>query len=473
MMAEGGAPLAEDGRADSWEHWIRARGDPRAAGGKPEALEGCLVLQACHGSLGAFLCGTFLAEFGAEVIALEPPGGDPLRGFTPFGLTHRGEGLGMLAEGRNKYYVTLNLESAEGRDLFRRLAGKADVVIEGFPPGRLDGWGIGYRQLREANPRLIYAGFSTFGHFGPRAAEPVPEADVVAQALSGLAYITGEPSHGGEAVESAVPTPHGGESREAAVPTPHGGESREAAVPTKVGSWFAAYAGGAWGAFGILAALHHRVATGQGQMVDVAAPEAIMRFLEYNVLWYHLASRIRERVGVYDLAVFPYTFVRVKDGQAMIAGYTDPNFGAVCRIMGRPELAQDPRFRRTVDRTQPENERALRAEIEAWSVRYTADEILAKVLADPGPGTVVFGRVNSPAETAAEANWWERGALARVTDPIYGELTLQMPAARMTATPPRVTWPCRPTGYHNAHIYLTHLGLGPTALAALRDRGVM
>jgi crotonobetainyl-CoA:carnitine CoA-transferase CaiB-like acyl-CoA transferase len=442
----------------SWEQWVRARADPRAADAKPEALEGLLVLQASQGSLGAFLCGTFLAEFGAEVIALEPPGGDPLRGWTPFGLTHRGEGLAMLAEGRNKFYVTLNLGSAEGRELFGRLAGKADIVIEGFPPGRLDAWGVGYRQLREANRRLIYAAFSTFGHFGPRAGEPVPEADVVAQALSGLAYLTGEPPPGDAAAAGAAPP---------------GDAPDESAVPTKAGCWFAGYAAGAWGAFGILAALHHRMATGEGQMIDIAAPEAIMRFLEYNLLWYHLAGRVRERVGVYDPAVFPYTFVRVKDGYAMIAAYTDANFAALCRIMGRPELAQDPRFRRTVDRTRPEYEPALRAEIEAWSARYAADEILAKVLADPGPGTVVFGRVSSPGDVAAEANWWERGALARVTDPLYGELTLQMPAARLTATPPRVTWPCRPVGYHNGHVYLTHLGLGPAALAGLRERGVV
>jgi crotonobetainyl-CoA:carnitine CoA-transferase CaiB-like acyl-CoA transferase len=292
----------------------------------------------------------------------------------------------------------------------------------------------------------VYVAISANGHFGPRAAHPVPEYDLTSQAASGLTWITGEP-------EGRAPAP--------------------AAVPTKAGPWLAAYAGGAWAAFAILGALHYRHETGRGQMVDVTPAEAVMRYLEYTLLWYHVSGRIRQRIGPYDLAVFPYTFIRVKDGWACIAGYTDPNFRALCRVMGRPELPEDQRFATPMARVQPENERALRDEIERWSVHLTSEEIMARVTADPGPGVVVFGRVDAPLEVLSRDNWWERGCFERLVDPIYGDLTLQMPVWRMTATPPRVRWACRPPGFHNPEVYRQYLGWGPARLAALRARGVI
>jgi crotonobetainyl-CoA:carnitine CoA-transferase CaiB-like acyl-CoA transferase len=284
------------------------------------------------------------------------------------------------------------------------------------------------------------------GHFGPRAAEGMAEHDVTSQAASGLTFITGEPEN-----DDAGP----------------------AGVPTKAGPWLAGYAGGAWAAFGVLAALHYRHETGRGQMVDVTPAEGLMRYLEYTLLWYHIAGRVRERFGYYDLAVFPYTFIRVKDGWAFIAGYTDPNFQAICRIMGCPELAQDSRFATPWARVQPENELALREIIESWSIRLSSEEILEKVMADPGPGVVVFGRVESPLEVLSRENWWERGCFQKFSDPLYGDLTLQMPVWRMTRTPPRVRWACRPAGYHNGYVYQKYLGWGPGHLASLRSRGIL
>lgn len=430
-----------------WAEWIRAAEDPARVSEKPEALDDLLVLDVSHANFGAFLAGTFLAELGAEVLKLEPPSGDPARRWGPPDVALDGEGLAYLAEGRNKHYITLNLERPEGRELFRTLAARADAVIDSYPAGHLDALGIGCRQLREANRGLIYAAFSTDGQFGPRAPERRPDYDLVNQALSGMMYVTGEPE------DARGPRPE--------------------AVPTRMGSWISWYAAGAWGAIAILAALHHRRATGEGQLVDLSGAEALMRFMGLGVFRYEVAGFVREREGLGESAVYPYTFVRVKDGWGFIAGYTDPNFGAICRIMGRPELARDPRFSTTTARTTPENQEPLRREIEAWSIHHTADEILAKVLADPGPGVVVFGRVNAPTETLRESHWWERGAFRRLQDPIYGELLLQAPAWRMTETPPRVKWPCRPLGYHNAHVYQKYLGLGPSRLAELRAQGII
>jgi crotonobetainyl-CoA:carnitine CoA-transferase CaiB-like acyl-CoA transferase len=435
---------AGSGRDTGWAEWVRAAEDPHRAAEKPESLDGLLVLDCAVSHYGGHVLGGFLGELGAEVVKLEPPGGDPARAWGPADATIRGEGLAYLAEGRNRYYATLDLASPDGQTLFRQLASRADVVIEGFPPGRMDGWGIGYRQLAPLNPRLVYVALSTHGQFGPRAEGSGPEYDLIDQALSGLAYITGEPGDGG----------------------PEAG-------PTRVGSWISAYAQAAWAGVATLAALHWRETSGRGQMIDVSGAEALMRYLEYTLLLYHASREVRERLGGMDIAVSVYTFVPVKDGWAFIAGYTDANFGAICRIMGRPELAQDPRFRTTLDRTQPDKRGALRDEIARWSVNFTASEILAKVLADPGPGTVVFGPVNSPTETLAESHWWERGCFARLDDPVYGPLTLAAPAWRMTRTPPRLKVPGRPPGYHTAHVYARYLGLGPERLGDLRARGVV
>ncbi|MEK7219816.1 MAG: CoA transferase [candidate division NC10 bacterium] len=435
-----------------WGEWIRPQTEPASTFEKPEALADLLVLDVSSGSMAGPFCSSILAEWGAEVVRIEPPGGDVLRRFSPFGLEHKGAGLGYLVEGRNKLHITCNLENAEGRRQFRRLAAKADVVIETYPPGRMDRWRIGYRQLSEVNPRLIYAAITTYGQFGPKAAarSNQPDYDVTDQALSGLVYITGEP-----VANPKHPQPY--------------------ETPTKAGNWMAWYAGGAWAAFGILTAVQHRHRTGEGQLVDVSPPEALMRFLEDMVLYYDKAGVIRERVGVVDTAVSVYNFVRCKDGYQMIAGFSDVNFTGLTNIMGRPELRQDPRFDTSVKRAH--NRLALHGEVEAWSRQYTSQEILEKVqdymLNRRGPGTVATGRVNSPAETFQESHWWERGSLTTVDDPIYGELPMQGQPWKATGTPPRMKWACRPAGQDNAYVYLKYLGVGPAKLAGYQKRGAI
>jgi crotonobetainyl-CoA:carnitine CoA-transferase CaiB-like acyl-CoA transferase len=435
-----------------WAEWIRSQTEPARALAKPEALDDLLVLDASSGSLAGPFCSSILAEWGAEVVRIEPPGGDVVRQFSPFGLEHQETGLAYLVEGRNKFHITCNLEKAEGRRLFRRLAAKADVVIETYKPGQMDGWGIGYRQLGQVNPRLVYAAISTYGQFGPKAARNArkPDYDVADQALSGLVYMTGE-----AAKDPRRPLPH--------------------ETPTKSGNWMGWYAGGAWATFGILAALQHRHRTGEGQFVDVSPPEALMRFIEDAVLYYDKAGAIRERVGVVDTSVSPYYFVRCKDGHQMIAGFSDVNFTGLTNIIERPELREDPRFHTFVKRIQ--NRQALHVEVERWSQQYTSQEILEKVqeymLSKRGPGTVATGRVNSPEETFREDHWWQRGSLTRVDDPIYGGLPMQGQPWKATGTPPRMKWACRPVGHDNEYVYLKYLGLGPGSVAGYKKRGAI
>jgi hypothetical protein len=204
-------------------------------------------------------------------------------------------------------------------------------LVETFRPSEADAIGIGYRQLAPRNPRLVYAAISTYGQWGPEASRQRAKRDreVADQALAGILHITGERPSGPD-------------------PEPH-------EVPTKAGAWLGWYAGGAWAAFGVLAALRWRERSGRGQMVDVSGEEAIMRWMEDMVAYYQRAGVLRERLGLIDTSVFPYTFVPTRDGHAMIAGFSDVNFTALTTIMGKEHLLQDPRFTTFLDRLKPES----------------------------------------------------------------------------------------------------------------------
>jgi crotonobetainyl-CoA:carnitine CoA-transferase CaiB-like acyl-CoA transferase len=384
-------------------------------------------------------------------LRIEPPEGDLSREFTPFGIKHQGVGLGYLAEARNKHHITLNLEDLQGREIFRTLTKHADVLIETYPAGVMDGWGIGYRQLRETNPGLIYAALNTYGNFGPMAKRRRPGSEISNQAYSGLVQINGEPELDGP---------------------------RDYAVPTKAGSWYGWYAEGLYAAYGILLALNFREDTGKGQFVDVSGAECIMKFIDYNMNWYHMEGKIKERLGNYDLAVFPYTFIECKDGYTFMAAYNDEAFKTLMEIIGRPELIVDPRFSSFMSRTSIENEKALQGILEEWSGRYSVEEIIERVnhitsKKEGRAAAVVTGKVTTPSEVLQEQNWWERGLFRSVHDPVYGDLTLQGPVWKMSETPPRLKWACRPVGADNAMIYLKYLGIGSGRLKELKEEGII
>ncbi len=439
----------------TWDAWIQERDERSRSPGKPEALDDLIVLDLSTESMAGVFCTSLLAEFGAEVIRVEPPGGDVVRSFTPFGTRQRETGLGYLVEGRNKLHVTLGLHNGTGRAIPSTLARRADVLVETFRPGEADALGIGYRQVSSLNPRLIYAAISTYGRWGPEASRQKAKRDreVADQALSGLVQMTGEPASESES------------------------DPRPYEVPTKAGPWMGWYAGGVWTAFGVLAALRWRKVSGRGQMVDVSGAEAIMRWVEDMVTYYQKAGIDRQRVGLLDTSVFPYTFVPTTDGYAMIAGFSDVNFTGLTNIMGKDHLREDPRFKTFLNRGRPENRKALYAEDAEWSKSHSAQEILDLVqdyvMNKKGPGTVATGKVNQPEDVLAEQNWWIRGAIEKVEDPVYGEVVVQGPAVKATETPPRVKWVCRPPGADNGYVYLKYLGLGRSRLEELAAAGVV
>jgi crotonobetainyl-CoA:carnitine CoA-transferase CaiB-like acyl-CoA transferase len=433
----------------TWVDWIHDADDPKKNHLKPEALDDILVLDVSEGHIGALFGSSILSEFGADVIRIEPPEGDIARKFTPFGYTYKGTGLGYLMEGRNKFHITLNLKKPEGQEAFRRLVAQADVVIEAFKPGVMDEWGLSYRFLKEINPRLIYASLYTYGHFGPEAGSSKPDYDICDQARSGVMAVTGEPEENGE--------------------------SKPWNVPTKEGNWMGWYAGGAWAAFGILTALHYRHVSGEGQMVDVAPPDAELRFCDYHIQYYHTMQTVRGLVGAYDSAVFPYTIVKTKDGYSFLAGFSDVNWEGLTNIMKNPELrAQFPTI---FDRLNKANQPLIHKEIEKWSVNYTGSELLDMVqdyvLNRRGPGIVATAKMTDIKETFEDEVWWDRGVFDKGTDPFYGDVAFQCPPWKMTLTPARVKWMCRPVGGDNEFIFMKYLGIGKERLKELKKVGIV
>ncbi|MBI2152613.1 MAG: CoA transferase [Candidatus Rokubacteria bacterium] len=432
----------------AWPDWARERDHPSQAFAKPEALDDLLVLDCSHASFAGLVAGSFLAELGAEVIRVEPPGGDPARHFTPFGLLHRDTGLGYLIEGRNKFHITLNLDVSEGRQLLNSLAATADVLIETFLPGQMDAWGLGYRQLAAANPRLIYCALYTYGQFGPRAGCGQPNADIADQALSGVTFISGF--------------------------LPEGPAADPTAVPTRQGSWHGWTLGGFWGAFGILAALSARSTLGVGQFVDVSPAEALMRSTDGACAWWELDGVLRSRVGNYDTAIFPYAYFRSKDGYVLLAAVMDLAWKALAGLMGRPDLYRQ--YPTIPSRKSLEVQARLHKELEAWTATLTFEELAAKAeAANRGieQGVIVVGRVVDLPEVVKNAHYRERATLSVFTDPTYGDLLIQFPFQKMSASPPRLKWTCRAPGQDNAHVYAKHLGLGRESLADLRTRGIV
>jgi crotonobetainyl-CoA:carnitine CoA-transferase CaiB-like acyl-CoA transferase len=434
--------------------WAKAATDPRQAAGKPEALPGLRVLEFCPGHFGGMVAASILGEFGAEVVKVEPPGGDPARRYAPEGISIGGTGLPFLSEARNRKFVTLSLVGEEGRALFRRLARGADVVVTSEGADRMEAMGIGYTGLSRENPGLVFLALSTYGSFGPDAGRRVKDSDILCQALSGAPYIVGEPEGDG----SGPPGQH--------------------QAPTRLGNWHGWFVEGLWGAFGVLAALHFRAETGKGQFVDVSGAEGLMKYIDYNITWMHTAGKERQRTGNFDPAVFPYTYIRCRDGHTFIAAYNDEAFESLMTIVGRPELVKDPRFSTPAGRVRMENEKALLAILEEWSGNLTADEILRAVenytSKKSGPGAaVVTGRVNRPLETLADANWRERGCFSRVADPVYGDLLLAAPPWKMSGTPARIKSVCRPPGADNEEVYRGALGMTEEEYQSLSGRGTI
>lgn len=423
------------GQADvhAWRGVVEKLSNPE---GTPDVLDDILVLDVSYGNFSGIIAASLFAEFGAEVIKIEPPEGDPCRKMTPYGRNVKGVGIPFIFEGRNKRYMTLDLQNnPDDRETFAKLAKKAAVVIETFPAGDMDSWGIGYRQLSEENPGLVYIAVTPYGQYTKKAEEfrTFPDTDITTQTGSGLSAQIGDlPSE----------------------PEPYN-------WPLKAGMWMGWYISGLSAALGGTVALMYRQQTGEGQMIDVAGMDAYSSMTGFPPSIGYTWEHSRPRIGVLDFILYPYGHWRCKDGLVAIAAPRDHDFRALLKIIHRWDLEDDYRF--TPDRIPDIIEQAmyLHREIEKETMKKTADELTKKALTYSmkaarskwrGGGVPIIMRVMTPEMARQQKQWEIRKSFKEVTDETLGKFTITSGFAKMTESPPKVKWVSCDIGKDNAYV---------------------
>lgn len=394
-------------------------------------LRGIRVLDAATFLAGPF-CATILAEFGAEVIKVEHPKiDDPLRNLGT--RTENGETLIWLSEARNKRNITLNLGVSEGADLFKRMARRADVVIENFRPGTMERWGLGYDALSALNPGLVMVRISAYGQDGPY--KDRPGFARIAHAFSGITYLTGE-ADGRPLTPGAM----------------------------ALGD----YLSGLYGALGTMMALRQRDLDGRGQYVDVALYESVFRFLDELAPAFARFGIVRERMGADVANIAPHSHYQCADGSwVALACSSDKMFERLAGAMGRPELAGDARFSRMHARI--ENRASVNEIAAEWIGRHSRDELMRICLANEVP----CGPINSIADIFADPHYQARGNLMKVLDAEIGEIVLPSIVPRLSRTPGTLDHLGRHKGADTEAVMREWLDLDAARIAALRERGVV
>ncbi len=418
----------------SYFEWTAEAFDPAKIFQKPEALRGVRIIEMCTLVLGP-ATPDYLAEFGAEVIKVElPPGGDTMRYVPPEGYFWRNLCFGFTPVNHNKYHVAIDLHHEKGKELFRQLVAKSDVVVENLRAGGMEAFDLGYRQLREVNPRIIYLAANGFGQWGPFSVGRA-SYDLLAQAASGMAAITGFPGR----------------------------------TPMKSGIYIGDFFGALMNAIAILAALHYRERTGEGQFIEYSQAEGLIRILDWTWVYQHLTGKERERYGNRDVAISPSGVFRCADGFAAIAAGDDEAFRGLCAAMGRPELAQDPRFATLSARLQRENNEALTEIVAEWAATKTKAELDA-LGAEHG---FAAAPVMNAKDHYESEHLRHRRSVWGFQDPVYGAMTEYGPAPKLSETPGRIRWAARPVGFHNEYVFRELLGLSTSQIRELEEEGVV
>lgn len=391
-------------------------------------LDGIRVLE-----LGQLIAAPFatrlMAEFGAEVIKVEPPGdGDPLRKWRKM---HEGTSLWWYLQSRNKKSIAVNLKSPEGLDVVKQLARSADVVVENFRPGGLEKLGLGWDVLSALNPNLVMVRISGYGQTGPYRDRPGFGA--IGESMGGIRYTTGSP------------------------------EAPPARVGVSIGDTLASL----HGVIGALMALL-RVKTGQGggQVIDVSLVESVFNVMESLVPEYDLLGEVRTRSGGALPGITPSNTYPAQDGFVVIAGNSDPIFKRLMAAIGRPDLAENPDFRTNDGRAK--QAALLDATIGDWSKTRTVDEALAALAAADVPA----GRIYSVADIVADPHYQARDMILQAELP--GGTRVKMPGIvpKLSDTPGAVRWQGPALGAHTDSV-LSDLGLDAERIASLREKGAV
>jgi len=394
-------------------------------------LAGVKVLE-----LGTLIAGPFaarfLAEFGAEVIKIEDPkGGDPLRKWRKLHPEEGGTSLWWAVQARNKKSVTVNLKAEEGREIVRKLAAQADIVIENFRPGLLEKLGLGYDVLSADNPGLVMVRLSGYGQTGPYRDRP--GFGSIAEAMGGLRHITGYPE---------LPPPRIGISIGDSIASLHG-------------------------VIGALMALHHRQANGgRGQVVDVALYEAVFNMMESVVPEYGVYGMVRERTGASLPGIVPSNTYHCSDGSIVIGGNSDPIFKRLMQAIERPDLADDETLAHNDGRV------ARTAEIDAAIGHWLSGRTLDQALAVLNAAEVPAGRIFSVADMFADPQFLARDMIQRFKMPGGQPIDLPAVTPKLSATPGGTRWLGPELGQHTDEVLLS-LGYAPQDIVRLRAESVV
>jgi formyl-CoA transferase len=398
--------------------------------GHPGALSDLRVVE-----MGVLLAGPFagqlFADFGAEVIKLEPPGqGDPMREWGQ--EKPHGQSLWWPVVARNKKSVTLNLRTEEGQGIARELLATSDLLIENFRPGTLERWNLSPESLWEINPKLVILRVTGFGQTGPMS--PQAGYGSIGEAMGGLRYVIGEPDR----------------------------------MPSRAGVSIGDTLAATFGALGALMALHARERTGRGQVVDSAIYEAVLAIMESLVSEYDKGGYIRERTGPILPNVAPSNVYPTGDGmEILIAGNQDTVFRRLAEAMGRPELAEDERYATHAARG------AVQAELDDliadWTRTLTADEVEA-LMKEHG---VPHGKIYRAPDMLEDEHFKAREAIVRVVHRQFGDLAMQNTFPKLSDTPGQVRWVGPELGEHTDQVLADVLGRSEADIAKLRELGTV
>jgi formyl-CoA transferase len=385
--------------------------------------------------MGQLLAGPFagqlFADFGADVVKVEPPGvGDPMR---EWGREKpHGKSLWWPVVARGKRSVTLDLRTEAGQQVARDLIAKSDVLIENFRPGTLERWNLSPERLWQDNPRLVVIRVSGFGQTGPRAGEAGYGA--IGEAMGGLRHVIGDPDR----------------------PPARAGIS----IGDTLAAMFATIGG--------LVAIHARERTGRGQVVDSAIYEAVLGVMESLVTEFDVAGYVRERTGSILPNVAPSNVYPTADGVGvLIAGNQDTVFKRLAEAMGRPELAEDPRYATHSARGAHQGE--LDELIGEWTSTLDAEKVFA-LMTEHG---VPVGKIYRAKEMLEDTHFAAREAIVKIAHPLFGDIAMQNVAPKLSDTPGEVRWVGPELGEHTDVVLKEVCEYDDARIAELRTAGVV
>ncbi|MDM0052325.1 CaiB/BaiF CoA-transferase family protein [Variovorax sp. J22R115] len=394
----------------------------------PAALKGLRVIEMGQLIAGPF-AGKTLGEFGADVIKIEAPGtGDPLRNWR---LIKEGTSVWWQVQSRNKRSIALDLRSAEGQEIARKLIAEADVLIENFRPGTLEGWGMGYDVLSKQNPGLVMLRISGYGQTGPY--RDLPGFGAIGEAMGGLRHLTGEPAR----------------------------------VPVRCGISIGDTLAALHGTIGILTALYHRkVNGGQGQVIDVALHEAVFNVMESLLPEYSAFGAVREAAGSALPGIAPSNAYRCSDGYVLIAGNGDSIFKRLMQVIGRDDLGADTELANNAGRVARVAE--LDEAIEAW----TQTRPVAAVLAVLGEARVPAGKVYTAKDIDEDPHYRARDMILQQTTRDGYVVDVPGVVPKLLGTPGTVRSSAPRLG-DDTDAVLDEIGFSTQDIAALRGRKVV